>query len=73
MHVQNRIKKKVLSKDVFEREITLCRKLSKENGGTCGWGVCKNCGVLPLLIKLHKGMLLEDPRVIAEEKNTILS
>jgi len=41
--------KKVINKEVFEREISLCRKLAKENGGRCGWGVCKDCGVIPFL------------------------
>ncbi|MDP2629794.1 MAG: hypothetical protein Q8P56_00080 [Candidatus Uhrbacteria bacterium] len=67
------LKKNIIAKDVFEREIALCRNLSKENGGKCGWGVCKDCGVLPFLIKLHKGVLLEDPLEIVEEKRVILS
>lgn len=44
---------------VFKREISLCKVLSKANKGGCCWGKCIDCGVVPLLIKLHKGQLLE--------------
>ncbi len=67
------LKKNSIRKEVFEREIALCRNLAKENGGKCCWGECKSCGVLPLLIKLHKGILLENPVEIVAEKDTILS
>lgn len=52
--------KNIIDKEVFDREISLCKKLSKEKGGKCGWGTCLHCGVIPLLHKLHKGELLED-------------
>ncbi len=52
--------KNIINKDVFDREIALCQKLAKENSGKCGWGKCMDCGVIPLLYKLHKGELLED-------------
>jgi hypothetical protein len=66
------LKKNVVKKDVFERELELCKNLSKENSGKCGWGVCAKCGVLPLLYKLHKGILLEKPAEIKEAKNKII-
>ncbi|MFA5899084.1 MAG: hypothetical protein WC829_08220 [Hyphomicrobium sp.] len=66
------LKKNVIKKDVFERELALCKNLSSENGGKCGWGVCSKCGVLPLLYKLHEGILLEKPVKIKEVKNKIL-
>ncbi len=53
------IKEVVISREVFEREIALCKKLSSEKGGGCGWGKCTDCGVIALLHKLHKGVLLE--------------
>lgn len=62
----------MLNKDIFNREIALCRQLSKKKKGKCGWGICKNCGVIPLLIKLHKGKLLEKPAEINKIKNKIL-
>lgn len=65
------LKKNVVSKEVFNREISLCRKLNKENGGKCGWGRCADCGVIPLLYKLHKGELLEDSKA-KEAKEDIL-
>ena len=66
------LKKNIINKEVFERELTLCKNLAKENGGKCGWGVCAKCGVLPLLYKLHKGTVLEKPGEIKEAKNKIL-
>jgi len=53
------LKKNIINKEVFDREIGLCGKLSKENGGKCGWGECMKCGVILLLIKLYKGEILE--------------
>jgi hypothetical protein len=61
------LKKNVINKEVFDREIQLCRMLSKKNKGGCGWGRCKNCGVIPFLVKLYKGKLLEDKKEIYEE------
>ena len=66
------LKKNIIKKDVFERELELCKNLSRENGGKCGWGICSKCGVLPLLYKLHHGILLEKPEEIKEAKNKIL-
>ncbi len=54
------LEKNIINKEVFGREIALCQKLNKEKGGGCGWGKCADCGVIPLLFKLHKGELLED-------------
>jgi len=65
------LKKNIIKKEVFDREIALCKMLSKENKGKCGWGKCKNCGVIPLLYKLHKGKLLEKPAEIKKAKSKI--
>ena len=54
------LKKDVINKEVFDREIALCHKLTKEKGGGCGWGKCTDCGVIPLLYNLHKVEILED-------------
>lgn len=67
------LKNNILNKKVFDRETTLCRKLSKKNKGKCGWGTCKDCGVIPLIIKLHKGILLEYPEDIRKEKAKVIS
>lgn len=66
------LKKNIISKEVFDREIALCRKLFKENNGKCRWGRCKDCGVVPFLYKLHKGELLEDSAEIEKIKDNIL-
>jgi hypothetical protein len=66
------LKKNVIKKAVFEREIQLCRQLSEENKGKCGWGKCKDCGVVPLLWKLHKGELFTDKKELVEAKKKLL-
>ena len=63
----------IINQEVFEREIALCKKLNNDNNGSCGWGQCQNCGVIPLLYKLHKGELLEEPEIINDTKNKIFT
>lgn len=53
------LRKNIIRKDVFKREIALCNMLHKKNKGRCCWGKCKDCGVIPLLYKLNKGQLLD--------------
>jgi hypothetical protein len=65
------LKKNLITSTVFKRELELCRNLSHENGGKCGWGKCKDCGVIPLLYKFHKGMLLEDAKDIKSAKEKV--
>ena len=62
------LKKNEISKTVFEREIALCQKLSKKDK-KCNWGKCKDCGVIPLLYKLHKGILVEDKKELEKLKS----
>ncbi|MDD4989758.1 MAG: hypothetical protein PHW31_00380 [Candidatus Pacebacteria bacterium] len=66
------LKKNILAKEVFDREMALCKKLHKEHKGKCAWGECKKCGVIPLLYKLHKGKLLEKPLEINKAKSSVL-
>ena len=66
------LKKNLISAAVFKREIELCRNLSHKNGGKCGWGKCEDCGVIPLLYKFHKGLLLEEAKEIKEKKDKLL-
>lgn len=65
------LRKNIIKKEVFDREIALCRQLAKEHKGKCGWGKCKNCGIIPLLYKFNKGQLLEDPIKISKIKDRI--
>lgn len=60
-----------ISKEVFEQEVALCRKLSEKRGGCC-WGNCENCGVIPCLYKLYKGEVVDDPEKLAELKKKFL-
>lgn len=64
------LKKNVISKEVFDRELVLCKQLDEENGGKCGWGTCDECGAIPLLYKLYKGVLLEEDE-LKEVKESI--
>lgn len=61
-----------ISKEVFEEEIALCCKMHKKKAG-CAWGKCENCAVLPLLFKLHKGILIEDEEEVKKMKETIFN
>ena len=63
--------KNVIKKEVFDREIALCKMLFKENKGKCGWGKCKDCGVIPFLYKLHKGKLIDKPAGLAKIRKNI--
>jgi hypothetical protein len=65
------LKKNVITKAVFDREVFLCKQLSKDKKG-CGWGKCKDCGVVPLLYKLHSGILVEKKTDITKLKNNFL-
>jgi hypothetical protein len=66
------LRKNIIKKEVFDREVKLCKKLSKENRGKCGWGKCKECGVIPLLYKLHKGKLLEKSAEIERTRSKLI-
>ena len=61
----------VINSEVFERETAMCRKLHNERNGKCCWGECEKCGVVPLLYKLHKGELLEDPEDVKKAKEDV--
>lgn len=63
----------IIDEETFNREIALCRKLSKENNGGCCWGKCADCGVVPLLYKLHKGKIIDDLDEVQRIKNSIIS
>ena len=64
---------KIISEEVFKREIELCKKLNKENGGKCCWGNCDNCGVIPCLYKLHKGEVIDNDDEIKKLKEEIFN
>lgn len=61
-----------MDKEIFEREIAMCRELFKRNNGGCNWGRCEKCGVIPLLYKLGKGGVYEKETDIEELKKSIL-
>ena len=65
------LRKNIIKKEVFDREIALCQMLFKKNKGKCGWGKCKECGVVPLLYKLHKGKLLDKPAKLSKVRKKI--
>lgn len=59
--------------EVFERELAMCQELSRKNGGKCSWGACMTCGVIPLLIKLGKGEIVENPIEVSALKRSVLN
>lgn len=66
------LNKNIIKKVVFDRELKLCRELNKKSEGKgCRWGKCKNCGVIPLLYKLHKGILIEDKKELRDVRKNI--
>jgi len=66
------LKKCLIKKSVFDREVVLCKKLSRENKSKCGWGKCKECGVVFLPYKLYEGRLIEDKSEIGKIRKDIL-
>ncbi len=66
------LKKELIPKEVFDQELALCRQLCQKNAGKCNWGVCENCGVIPLLYKLHKGQLIEIQDELKQIKTNVL-
>ena len=61
-----------MKKEIFEKELAMCQKLSKNNNGKCNWGECEKCGVIPLLHKLFIGKIYEKRDKIEELKRTVL-
>lgn len=61
-----------MEKETFEKEIEMCQKLSKKNGGKCNWGECQKCGVVPLLYKLGKNEFYEDGDEVERIKEVVL-
>ncbi len=61
-----------MDEKTFEKEIAMCKELSKKNGGKCNWGECEKCGVVPLLYKLGKGKLYEAKDEVEKIKKATL-
>lgn len=61
-----------MRKEIFDKEIMMCRELSKKNGGKCNWGECAKCGVVPLLHKLFNGRIYEKEDEVKELKKITL-
>ena len=59
-----------MDQEIFEKELAMCKKLHHEKKG-CNWGKCDSCGVIPLLYKLHKGVILEDEESIRKVKEEV--
>lgn len=60
-----------ISKEIFETEIEMCKKHFQKKQ-CCAWGKCENCGVLPLLQKLHKGEIIDEKETIEKFKAEML-
>jgi len=66
------LEKGLIDKDVFDREIALCKEMYDNDGGCC-WGRCKDCGVVPLLNKLYKGELVDDGAELKNLKKRLIN
>ncbi len=66
------LKKNLITKEIFNREITLCKEMSKKDGGCC-WGECKNCGVVPLLHKLYNGKLVDNKKDLKKLRKKLIN
>lgn len=62
-----------IEKEIFEKEISMCRELFQKNGGKCNWGKCDKCGVIPLLFKLGKGEIYENKNQVVELRKSIFN
>jgi hypothetical protein len=58
--------------EIFEKEIAMCRELSKKNSGKCNWGECAKCGVIPFLYKIGKGEIYESCDEVKKLKDSVL-
>ena len=63
----------IISGEIFEKETMMCGKLNRDNGGKCSWGKCADCGVIPLLVKLRDGKLLETEDEINRAKKEVFA
>ncbi len=67
------LKKKILSKEVFDREIAICSDDMHAKKGGCCWGRCDQCGVVPLLVKLYEGELVDDKDGLKKLKKRLIN
>lgn len=62
-----------MSKAIFDRETAICRDLHNNNGGQCNWGVCSQCGVLPMMYKIFKNEYYENSEQVERIKNEVFN
>jgi len=62
---------KYMEKEIFDKELNICKELSQKNKGKCHWGECDKCGVVPLLYKLYQGKIYESEEEIKNLKDFI--
>jgi len=61
-----------MEKEIFEKELAMCKKLFNKNGGKCRWGECDKCGVIPLLYKLGKGEFYDKEDEVKALRKSVL-
>lgn len=61
-----------MEQETFEKELAMCQKLHHEKKG-CNWGKCESCGVIPLLYKIHRGIILENQKEIRRVKEEVFA
>lgn len=62
-----------MSKATFDTEMAICRDLHNNNGGQCNWGVCDQCGVVPMMYKIFKNEHYEDADQVERMRNEVFS
>jgi hypothetical protein len=60
-----------MSKAIFDRETAICRDLHNDNGGSCNWGECDKCGVIPFMYKIFNDEYVEDLEGIKRIKKEV--
>jgi len=63
--------KNQISQTTYDTETLICKQASSENNG-CNWGECDKCGVVPLLVKLRTGSIIEEKDAVAKLKQDVL-
>jgi len=61
-----------MEKEIFKKELAMCKDLSKKNNGKRKWGECDKCGVIPLLYKLHQGKIYDKEDEVKDLKRSSL-
>ena len=60
-----------MDKEIFEKEILICRVHYKKKK-SCKWGMCEKCGAVPLLHKLYNNEVIDNEEELIKLKDKYL-